>query len=294
MRATEAVAEARREIEICNACRYCESYCAVFPAMTLQRSFSDSDMAYLANLCHDCKGCFQACQHAPPHEFQINLPKAFAELRRETYAEYSWPRAMGGLFERAGAVLCVVVALSIALVLGLAMALRAPGVLYSSHTGPGAFYAVIPWGVMTSVAGATFGFSLLALALGVRNFWRDTRSPLSGPITMKAILRALGDIATLRYLGNDGKGCNDFDDNFSSARRHFHHALAYGFLLCFASTSVATIYDHFLGRIAPYDFFSLPVLLGTVGGVGMGAGATGLAWIKIVTDPMPEIGRAHV
>ena len=28
---------------------------------------------------------------------------------------------------------------------------------------------------------------------------------------------ALGDVATLRYLGNDDHGCNDFDDNFSLA-----------------------------------------------------------------------------
>ena len=27
------VDEARRSMEICNACRYCEGYCPVFPAM---------------------------------------------------------------------------------------------------------------------------------------------------------------------------------------------------------------------------------------------------------------------
>ena len=29
-RSTEAVSAARRSIEICNACRYCETFCAVF------------------------------------------------------------------------------------------------------------------------------------------------------------------------------------------------------------------------------------------------------------------------
>ena len=28
-----AVHEARRAMEVCNACRYCEGFCAVFPAL---------------------------------------------------------------------------------------------------------------------------------------------------------------------------------------------------------------------------------------------------------------------
>ena len=60
--------ESRRTMEICNACRYCEGYCAVFPAMELHRSFSDRDLVHLANLCHGCKGCFYAC-----HDRQMRL-----------------------------------------------------------------------------------------------------------------------------------------------------------------------------------------------------------------------------
>ena len=62
-----ALAEARRTMEICNACRYCEGFCPVFPAMELRRAFSNGDLGYLANLCHNCKGCWHACQYAPPH-----------------------------------------------------------------------------------------------------------------------------------------------------------------------------------------------------------------------------------
>jgi precorrin 3B synthase CobZ len=64
-----ATEEARRQIEICNACRYCEGYCDVFPAMTRQRAFSDGDITQLANLCHNCRGCYYACQYTEPHEF---------------------------------------------------------------------------------------------------------------------------------------------------------------------------------------------------------------------------------
>jgi citrate/tricarballylate utilization protein len=61
---TDTVVEARRQMEICNACRYCEGYCAVFPAMAMRREFTGADLTHLANLCHGCKGCYHACQYA--------------------------------------------------------------------------------------------------------------------------------------------------------------------------------------------------------------------------------------
>jgi citrate/tricarballylate utilization protein len=287
LRATEAVAEAKRAIEICNACRYCEGYCAVFPAMELQRAFSDADMAYLANLCHNCKGCYHACQFSPPHAFGINLPKTFAEIRVETYEEYAWPRPLAGLFVRNGTIVSLVTAASIALVVMLIMSLRAPTSLYQAHVGPGAFYAIVPWGFMTSVAAVTFLYALLALVMGAVNFWRDTRSPLTKRVTFGALASAMHDVMTLRYLGSDGNGCNDQDETFSQLRRRLHHAMFYGFLLCFASTCVATVYDHLLGLPAPYPFWSAPVLLGALGGIGLVIGTIGLIWVKITTDQVP-------
>ena len=55
---SDASLEAKRQMEICNACRYCEGYCAVFPAMALRRDFAAGDLTHLANLCHGCKGCY--------------------------------------------------------------------------------------------------------------------------------------------------------------------------------------------------------------------------------------------
>jgi Fe-S oxidoreductase len=63
---------------VCNACRYCEQYCPVFPAMEERREFARVDLAYLANLCHNCGECLYACQYAPPHEFGINVPRTLA------------------------------------------------------------------------------------------------------------------------------------------------------------------------------------------------------------------------
>ena len=60
---TDSIQEARRQIEICNACRYCEGYCSVFPAINRERAFADGDVTQLANLCHNCRGCYYACQY---------------------------------------------------------------------------------------------------------------------------------------------------------------------------------------------------------------------------------------
>ena len=285
MRTTEAVEEARRVMTVCNACRYCEGFCAVFPAMELRRVFSNADLSYLANLCHGCRDCYYACPYTPPHEFGINVPRTFAELRMESYAEYSWPGPMARMFRRNGLLVSLVTVLSITLVLVGSMVWHRPHDFYGVHLGPGAFYALIPSWIMLSVAGGTFGFALLALCVGAARFWRDAGGGVFW--RPRPLLRALGDILTLRNLGGGGQGCNDRGEGFSRIRRRMHHALFYGFMLTFASTCVAAIYEHVLGLLAPYPFFSPPVLLGTAGGIGMVIGCGGLLWIHASGDREP-------
>jgi citrate/tricarballylate utilization protein len=282
---TEAVVEARRLMVICNACRYCEGFCSVFPAMELRRSFTSGDLSYLANLCHDCRGCYYACQYAPPHEFAMNVPQTLARLRKETYAEYVWPRQFAGAFERSGTFISFVTSLGIALVVLLVVGFHSPGVIFARHLEPRAFYAVIPEPLMVGVSATTLGFAVIALAMGFRNFWRDTGG---GPVAQaRSLTKAVSDVLTLRNLGGGGDGCNNRDEAFSQSRRYAHHAMFYGFLLCFASTCTAAFYEHVLGRVSPYPLLSLPVLLGTFGGVGMLVGTAGLIWVKVESDPAP-------
>lgn len=286
MRTTEAMQDAGRAMDICNACRYCEGFCAVFPAMALRREFSNADLSYLANLCHNCRACYYSCQYAPPHEFGLNLPRTLAELRTESYAEYAWPRALAVLFQRNTLAVSLAMAACIAIVLIMAMLIQPADVLYGAHRGPGAFYAVIPWGVLVAAAGLCFLFALLALAMGAVNFWRDTEG---GPVRRsRPVLEAAHDALTLRYLGNGGHGCNDAGEQFSQTRRILHHAMFYGFLLCFTSTCTATLYADVLGLDAPYGFFSLPVLLGTIGGILLTVGTGGLIRLRIAEDPAPS------
>jgi citrate/tricarballylate utilization protein len=68
-------------------------------------------------------------------------------------------------------------------------------------------------------------------------------------------------------------------------RRWFHHATFYGFLLCFASTTVAAIYHFVFGWVAPYEYGSVPVILGTSGGLGLLVGPAGLLVTRTRRDP---------
>ena len=94
MRLDELTAKGAHTLTVCNACRYCEQYCPVFPAMEERTVFARTDLTYLANLCHNCGECLYACQYAPPHEFAINLPRTLAEIRLASYEDYAWPRPL--------------------------------------------------------------------------------------------------------------------------------------------------------------------------------------------------------
>ncbi len=280
---SEAMADARHNMEICNACRYCEGFCAVFPAMQRRRAFSAADLDHLASLCHGCQGCFYACQYAPPHPWGINVPQAFAQVRAESYAAHAWPKPMGRVFARNGTVVSLLTAAAVTLVLILAGAMQSTDVMLTAHSGPGAFFAVISYNVMVYTAAAALLYAILAMAMSTASFWRAS----GGNFRPIHFARALHDAMTLKNLGGGGDGCNYPGESFSFTRRWLHHAMAYGFLLCFAATSVATIFHHGLGWIAPYSPLSPPVILGTVGGILMLIGTTGLLWLKVVADPAP-------
>jgi citrate/tricarballylate utilization protein len=143
----------------------------------------------------------------------------------------------------------------------------------------------MPEATMIAITGAAFMLAVLALSVGLFNFWRDTKNGMT--VRASSLVEALGDTLSLRNLGGGGDGCNNKDEAFSQTRRYFHHSLFYGFLFCFASTCAAAFYEHVLGRLPPYPLTSLPVLLGTVGGVGMLIGIAGLVQIKATADAAP-------
>ena len=287
MPSTELLSEAQRLMTICNACRYCEGFCAVFPAMELRTRFDAEDTVYLANLCHNCRGCYYACQYAPPHEFGVNVPQTLSALRLDSYRDFAWPRVLAGLFRRNGLALGLISLASLGLIVALVLGWQDASVVFSSHTGPGAFYEVIPYRLMVVPALVLSGLIVLALGIGLARFWRAIGGSWRELADLPALARGGWDALRLTYLGGGGHGCNYPDAGFSQRRRWLHHLTFYGFGLDLLATSTAAVYHHVFAWQAPYPYTSLPVVLGTVGGLGLLVGPAGLLWLKWRSDPRP-------
>ena len=280
-----AVDEVTRQMAICNACRYCEGFCAVFPAMTRRLTFGPADIHYLANLCHNCGACLHACQYAPPHEFAVNVPQAMAKVRGETYVAYAWPQPLGALYERNGLTVSLALAAGLALFLVLALALN--GTLWGGDLG-GDFYQLFPHNLLVLMFAPVFLWAVLALGIGVTRFLRDVSPATTGQAVAGGdAAKAAHDVMTLKYLdGGHGDGCHNEDDAYTLSRRRAHHLTFYGFMLCFAATSLATVYHYVFGWEAPYDLPSLPKILGAVGGVSLLLGTAGLFRLKWSRHPL--------
>ncbi|WP_306155138.1 tricarballylate utilization 4Fe-4S protein TcuB [Roseovarius sp. MMSF_3281] len=282
---TPALAEANRLMTVCNSCRYCEGLCAVFPAMELKRSFTDGDLNHLANLCHNCGACYHDCQFTPPHEYAVNVPGTLAQVRAESYAQYAWPSAARPLFARHGTALAIGLTLGTALFIAGFVTVGDPRALLTAHLEETRFYALMPHNAMVAVFGAAFLWMIIATFMGALAFWRDTGA--SG-IERMDHTQATHDTARLRYLDGGGMGCFNDDDQPTDQRRLWHHLTFYGFILCFAATSLATFYHYILSWHAPYSWYSAPALLGIAGGIGLVIGPIGL--LRAKRDRMPELG----
>jgi len=260
----QLIEEGQRLMAICNACRYCEGFCAVFPAMERRLAFNEADIHYLANLCHNCAECYYACQYAPPHEFAVNVPKVFAEIRALSYAKYAWPG-----FLSVSAWWAVVVGIAIGALLG------------GTRVATGVdFYGVISHTAMVGVFGALAVLIVALQIAGFLRFWRDSGETLTAFCRPSILLKGARDALSLKNLDSNGVGCTYPDHHSSQARRRLHHFTFYGFMLCMASTTVAAAYHSLFGWEAPYGYFSVPVVLGTIGGVGLLVGPAGLYFLK--------------
>ncbi len=278
------IAEARRQMEICNACRYCEGYCSAFPALTRLRAFEDSDITQIANLCHNCRGCYYACQYTAPHEFDINLPQALADVRLESWERFVWPSGLAQLFHRHAW------ATTIATVLGFAVLFLVIRLL--STVGGEGFYAVLSHTAMVSIFLPAFLLPLISIVLGLQQYWAEVGGTRP---TIKQVMGAFIQAANMKNLdGGHGEGCNfEHEDRYSDARRYAHQAVMYGFLLCFAATSVGTLLHYVFDMPAPYPLFSLPKLSGISGGLSLTAGCGWMLMLKSKSDKSLSSRQAY-
>jgi citrate/tricarballylate utilization protein len=292
----DLIEQGTHTMTVCNACRYCEQFCPVFPAMERRLTFEKSDLVYLANLCHNCGECLYACQYAPPHEFGINVPTTFARIRAASYDEFAWPRWVAARFRDPSARAALGLALVFSVALTIPSLAIAPKQLWPSDRS-GNFYGVVPHDVMVTLFGLVLAFVLLALAMGVHRFWRHATAPSDDPTRrigaaasvkkvrgIRPIARALLEGLTLRYLHPASVDCVAGEEDRTPWRRRLHHFTFYGFLLCVASTIVAAIYHGIFGWPAPYGYTSIPVVLGTAGGFGVIVGSIGLLALSRTRD----------
>jgi citrate/tricarballylate utilization protein len=281
------------QLEVCNACRYCEGYCAVFPALERRRIFNKADLDYLSNLCFDCRHCYYACMFSPPHEYAVNLPQMLAAVRRETYAQYALPSMFMRLVSTNGYLLGLLfAAVALFFVVGIA-ATGDPARLFSVQQGSGAFYRIIPYTLMFLPALIISVAGLAVMVAGGINFWRHTRGSLRDFLDPGAILTAAGDALGLRYqMGGGAGGCPYPKASASFARWVLHHLTFWGFLSAFLATCIAYVHEHFWGWYAPFPILSGPVIFGSLGGIAMIVGTTGLIYLKQRSDRTPSDGKS--
>ena len=283
----DLIADAQRQLEICNACRYCEGYCAVFPALERRTAFTTGDVQFIANLCHDCRACYYACPFAPPHEFGVNLPEVLSAVRAETYQQYAAPAVLARMARNAVRSVIALSLLGILAVVSLIVAFSDPVRLFEQQLGPGSFYRVIPHLAMAIPALAITVYGLTVFLVGGRRFWLDTGGSVRSTADVRAVGTALKEAFSLRYLKGGGDGCYYPKDQPSGARRILHSLIFYGFILAFVSTTIAAIEQEVLGILPPYPLISLPVITGSIGGVCMIVGCSGLMAMKLRSDQAP-------
>jgi citrate/tricarballylate utilization protein len=279
--------DARFSLNICNACRYCENICPVFKAIELRRTFSDNSIIYLANLCHDCRGCYYACQYAPPHTFDINIPKIFGTLRLETYKNYKKSKFSKEIIEKPHI-------FSIAIFLISFLFYTISSIIYTGKLSlkglfeqNTSFYSTLPENFLIITMLIPFAISLTIYIKNLIDYCDYIDIKKSDFFKLSNHIRSLKSVILLEFLDGGSFGCNYPDEEYSFSRRIYHQFVLYGFKITFISTLIAAFMSHILNISPPYSFTSLPVIFGTIGGVLMLLGLTGLLYLRTKMDRIP-------
>lgn len=287
------VQEAGRQLTICNACRYCEGLCAVFPALERRTLLASGDISQLANLCHDCRACFDSCMYTSPHVFELNVPRVLSSVRVRDYGRYVWPRRVpAALSGWRGLVLLA--AASSALVIVAAIGHAGVRGLVASDGGPQSPYALIPYPELLGIVCAPVLFALAVTITAGMRYWSEIGGAPDG-WHLRPVLQAFWHAATLRYLKGGGAECYYPDEKVpSAARRRLHAFVAYGFAMCAVSTISAGIMQDIAGVSPPYGWLSVPVLSGTAGGVSLAVGCIGLVLMKLRASREPAAAQMTI
>lgn len=280
----ETFLEAERQLNICNACRYCEGYCAVFPALESKTLLNRDDIVHLANLCHDCRDCYYACMYAPPHIFAVNPPKILSEIRRYTYDGNIG--SSKGIDRKDGIKPWVIAAtsfISLLLLILISGKVTRLSSMWANHPSAVSPYQIIPYAGIVITMGILFLYGVYKMAINALRYIRQGKVQFN----LDALWMSLNDVAHLTYLKGGGANCSYPTEKPSPIRRLLHSATSYGFAACLMSTISAAILQDILNMQPPYSLISVPVILGTIGGIGLLVGSSGLVVLKFRSSPEP-------
>jgi citrate/tricarballylate utilization protein len=113
-------------------------------------------------------------------------------------------------------------------------------------------------------------FGVWVALAGMTEYFRQAGRVGKARLTPRIVFRAIVEAVTLRWLGGGGGDCYYPDpDRPSGERRIAHHLLVAGILSAFLATLSAAFAEYVLNRRPPYAILSVPVILGTLGGVAV-------------------------
>ena len=272
------IKEAARQLTICNACRYCEGYCAVWDAMERRTEFYKKDVDYMANLCHDCRECLYVCPFTEPHEFGLNIPKVLAEVRYDTYKENTKPSFASRAFDKSWALPMAVVFASMLGILAIAYGNGATPLLVQPISG---FSGIMSAVFVKYSSLFVYLFVIILWSIEGMSYWRSIGESYSSALNARATYAALKDVFLHRFFRGGGAGCNYPGEKAGMARLLAHPLVIFGFLIALFS-------------FLPYPNLSTYVEIAYGTGCAMlFAGTAMLLYMKLVSNKVPSYKRMN-
>ena len=253
--------EARRQFDICNACRYCEGYCAVWDEMENMKIFSNTNIQHLANLCHDCRECYTVCPFTEPHEFNLNIPKVLSNVRYETYIHNIKPKFMEKAATHQNYLWLSAIVLSLLSVFSIGY-INVNGNLFAYdnlfliiHIFP-----VLQFKIFSIIL---YTYVIVLWTLEANSYWNSINSGKDNKkITPHSIVSALYDTFSHKYFKGGGAGCSYPQDNSGKFRLIFHPMVFFGFIIDLIAISFYGHLDIYL--IIVYMAGSLLMSIGAI------------------------------
>lgn len=262
----DPIEEGIRLLRFCNACRYCEALCPVWRAIEVRKFFGEGDIHYHANLCFDCRACYYACQYVPPHEYNLDPPKVFDDVRLKTYEKFSVSERIFKFMSKPfGTVLVTLLSI---LLTYLYTFILLGGKLFVRHEE---FYSIIPKDVLV-VGGLVLGAYIVLVAIyGGLSYWKNIHGKLSDLLSVEGHMSALAQVFTHISLTGGGIGCNypNEEEPGNYLRLITHAMIFYGFIITFLATVLGFIYEDVLHIPSPFPLTNPVVILGLVGGLAL-------------------------